>query len=147
METLSLDRLGKALMRIRRVNISLNCQDITVAELQAMILMVDNQQEATENVFATEMAQQLNLSKASLSQMMNSLENRGFIQRTLNRENRRKIILTLTSKGRQAVKNAREAFLSLLQNLVQGLGEEKAAQLTELLEECSELLVAGEQRP
>ncbi len=141
MENHGLTRLGKALVRLRRVQVSLpNSQDITVAELNAMLLLVDNEPGSPHNRFASEMAQTLQTSKAALSQMMNSLEERGFLRRDLNPENRRKIILTLTPMGQVAVKEAQQSFFTLMAKLVQEIGEEKAAVLTELMEECADLL-------
>jgi DNA-binding MarR family transcriptional regulator len=49
------------------------------------------------------MHETLSVSKAAVSQMLGSLEKRGFILRETDRDNRRRIIITVTKKGKSSI--------------------------------------------
>lgn len=53
-----------------------------------------------------ELAQEMSLSQATVTSILDRLEDRGYVQREKSAEDRRKVITALTHKGREAVKDA-----------------------------------------
>ncbi|MDR2303414.1 MAG: transcriptional regulator [Treponema sp.] len=72
------------------------------------------------------------VSKAAISQMLGSLEKRGYIKREIDRDNRRKIIITLTKKGKNAVNKAGENMDALLPGIIERFGEDDSRNLVRL---------------
>lgn len=74
------------------------------------------------------MHETLAVSKAAVSQMLGSLEKRGYIQRKIDRENRRKIIITLTEKGKSAVDEGQTRMDAVMARIIKQLGAVEAQQ-------------------
>jgi DNA-binding MarR family transcriptional regulator len=79
------------------------------------------------------MHETLAVSKAAVSQMLGSLEKRGYIQREIDLDNRRRIIITLTKKGKAAVDKAKKKMDTLISLIVTRFGEENSRNFVELL--------------
>jgi DNA-binding MarR family transcriptional regulator len=94
---------------------------------QFVVMMGLWQQDA---VSVTELGRLIGLSKATLTPMLKTLENRGYLQRNRVPGNERTMAITLTAKGqafaRQAEQVAKEALCAT------GLTQEEAAQLIAL---------------
>ena len=64
-------------------------QDISLAEFMLLRAVDDNSADSPSNVSPTDIGQFLSVTKGAVSQMLRSLEEKGFITRALSRENRR----------------------------------------------------------
>ena len=98
----------------------------------------------SSNVSSTkEIAQQLDVSTSAVSQLLNKLEEKGYITRTVNLKNRREILLALAPKG-EAFFQEQEAFSKEIDELVYGkLPEEDLRQLANILKKLN-TIVQGE---
>jgi DNA-binding MarR family transcriptional regulator len=85
------------------------------------------------------MHQTLAVSKAAISQMLGSLEKRGYILREIDRDNRRKIIITLTQKGKAAVDESEKALDVLMTHIITRFGEADTRHFIDLLRRFAEL--------
>ncbi|WP_235887791.1 MarR family winged helix-turn-helix transcriptional regulator [Neobacillus paridis] len=81
----------------------------------------------------SEISQQLQVTPPTVTQIINSLEKAGLVERTVDPEDRRAVKIKLTSAGVETTKRIREAFTEILLNLIDYLGEEESEQLAELL--------------
>jgi DNA-binding MarR family transcriptional regulator len=86
------------------------------------------------------MHETLAVSKAAVSQMLGSLEKRGYIRREIDRENRRKIIITLTEQGKSAVDEGQGRMDTVMARIVQRLGAEEAEQFVRLLTRFTQIV-------
>jgi DNA-binding MarR family transcriptional regulator len=86
------------------------------------------------------MHETLSVSKAAVSQMLGSLEKRGFIRRETDLDNRRKIIVTVTKKGKSAVDTGQKRLDDLMSRIIIQLGEKDARQFVRLLERFTEVV-------
>ena len=98
----------------------------------------------SSNVLSTkEIAQQLDVSTSAVSQLLNKLEEKGYITRTVNLKNRREILLALAPKG-EAFFQEQEAFSKEIDELVYGkLPKEDLQQLAKILKKLN-TIVQGE---
>jgi DNA-binding MarR family transcriptional regulator len=80
------------------------------------------------------MHETLSVSKAAVSQMLGSLEKRGFIRRETDLENRRKIIVTVTKKGKSAVDTGQKRLDDLMSRIILQFGEKDVQEFVRLLE-------------
>jgi DNA-binding MarR family transcriptional regulator len=74
----------------------------------------------------------LRISRAAVSQMLGVMEQKGYITRDINKTNRRKQSLSLTEKGRAAVKEHEHRFMELLAEIIDRFGEKEMKQLIRL---------------
>ncbi|MDR2071493.1 MAG: MarR family winged helix-turn-helix transcriptional regulator [Treponema sp.] len=86
------------------------------------------------------MHETLGVSKAAISQMLGSIGKRGYIQREIDRDNRRKIIITVTKKGKAAVEKGGQHMDLLMSRIITGFGEKDARNFVQLLDRFVEVV-------
>jgi DNA-binding MarR family transcriptional regulator len=86
------------------------------------------------------MHETLSVSKAAVSQMLGSLERRGYIRREIDHDNRRKIIITLTEQGETAVDEAMKKWNILMSRIIMRFGEKDTRNFTRLLDRFVEVV-------
>jgi DNA-binding MarR family transcriptional regulator len=77
----------------------------------------------------------LQVAAPTITQLINSLEADGFVERTMDKEDRRAVRVNITVKGEAAIDKASKTFYKSFNGLVRHLGEVKSNQLAELLSE------------
>ena len=106
-----------------------NNASINITELHFMHAIVDNTENPENNVSMSDIREFLSVTKGAISQMLASLEKKGYINRDIDRNNRRNLIVTLTSEGRKVLESRYEEHSKRLQKVINRLGEEDAKQL------------------
>ncbi|MHB9291588.1 hypothetical protein Holit_00666 [Hollandina sp. SP2] len=96
--------------------------------------------EQTEHTTHHTMHKTVAVSKAAVSQMLGSLEKRGYIQREIDRENRRKIIISLTNKGKVTVDKAGKDLDELMSRIIARFGEKDTRTLVRMLNQFEEVV-------
>ena len=82
------------------------------------------------------------VSKAAVSQTLGGLEKKGYVEREIDRSNRRKIIITLTDTGKAALENSTDALDKLAASIINRFGEAKTGRLISLVNSFAELVEA-----
>ncbi len=85
----------------------------------------------------SELSNTLNVASPTITQQINNLETHGYVERSIDKEDRRVVRIKLTEKGLQAQRKAAEAFLVTVNGLVEYLGEEDTEKLAELMTKVS----------
>ena len=75
----------------------------------------------------------LKVASPTTTQLINSLEANGMVERAMDKEDRRAVRVKLTDKGERIIESASDAFFDSFNGLVNYLGEEKSNQLADLL--------------
>ena len=75
-----------------------------------------------------------------VSQMINVLENAGYVERITTKKDRRVVYVNLTEAGRVMLKTAPRPMLNLLTRTTEEMGEEKTRQFIALMDEFSETI-------
>jgi DNA-binding MarR family transcriptional regulator len=115
---------------------------LSVAELSALgcIRRCDEEDCTADQTTHHAMHEALSVSKAAVSQMLGSLEKRGYIRREIDRDNRRRIIITLTEQGETAVNEAEKKMDVLMSRIITRFGEKDTRNFTRLLERFVEVV-------
>ena len=80
----------------------------------------------------TKISQIMNSTKGRISAILKSLEKKGYIEREIDKENRRNIIVTLTDSGREYItKELQECYRSI-SHVFEELGEKDSKKFIEL---------------
>jgi DNA-binding MarR family transcriptional regulator len=86
------------------------------------------------------LARELQIAMSSASEMVDRLVNQGFVQRTLDEENRRQVIISVTEKGEGLVLELRRGIVENYRTLLGKLPEDDQEQLVRALETLAEIL-------
>lgn len=81
-----------------------------------------------------------NSSMPSVSQVINALENAGYVERITTKKDRRVVYVHLTEAGSVLLKTAPRPILTLLTRTTEEMGEEKTRQFIALIDEFSETI-------
>jgi DNA-binding MarR family transcriptional regulator len=79
----------------------------------------------------------MGVTAGNITQIINAIEERGLIERTIDPSDRRKVMITLTPVGKEAVKRAGAAYREAYAGLLSDLGEKKTVEFTKLLDRAA----------
>lgn len=79
-----------------------------------------------EKALPGEIAGQMRTTTAHVAKMLRSLDERGIVSRTLDETDRRRILVSLTDKGKEVAKSYAEEVTGMLEKLLMTLGEQDA---------------------
>ena len=86
----------------------------------------------------SEISSMMGVTSPSITQLLNGLESQGYVERSMDQEDRRAVRVSLSEKGKEATQKAYEAFFAFFSGLVDYLGQEKSEELAELLTKASD---------
>jgi len=101
-------------------------------------LMILKKLEADGNVNG--LFERLHISKPAVTYMLNSLEKGGYITRGIDTSDRRRIVITLTGKGKQIVKTHRESYEILINEALAKFGERNCKDLVRLFNRFADII-------
>lgn len=114
--------------------------DINMTELVLMKGISDNSIDSESNIAMPDIRGYLSISKAAVSQMLRSLEKKGYINRDIDKNNRRNLIVTLTPKGREILSYTERKFEHKLEKIMTKLGEDDVKQLITIVNRLVEIV-------
>ena len=130
----------RAILRFRKVGMILpQAADLNMTELVVMRGLEKNCPDSNSNTGIAEVQKQLHITKSAISQMMTSLEKKGYIERTIDPDDRRKRVVTLTKTGKDILNKTKKATNHNLNEILSGLGEENTKQFINLLNQVSDI--------
>ena len=124
-----------------------NKNSLNMAELILMSGVANNTANSEGNVGMSDIRSYLQVTKGAVSQMLSSLEKKGFINRDINKSNRRNLIVTLTAEGRQILERQYGEFTDRLEKIISRLGEDDVRQMITIVNRMIEItndIEAGE---
>ena len=104
-----------------------------------MKLQMREAEGETGGTWLSEMREYLCVSKAAVSQMLNSLEKHGLVTRETDPKNRRVVIVKLTEAGREKVKEYERIFNDYIGVLVERFGEKDTQEIIRLIYKFAEI--------
>ena len=132
------ERFLTAWMTVRQLVQAANFNRFHQAGLSATQFMTLNL-VPTDGISLSELARKLNLSAATLSETVNSLEARKLLERLPNERDRRKIRIVATRQGQAMQNNASEEFHRLMTTRLGRMSLEGRKALLQGLEEFASL--------
>lgn len=122
------NELVQAMFRLKKMmnrglGRDLDNANITMSEFILMREVAENTKESYNPMALTEVREYLSVSKAAVSQMINSLEKRGYLTREVDVNNRRNIIVVLTEVGQEVYQKKNQEFFDRFEKVIQGIGE------------------------
>ena len=105
-------------------------QRFSKGELFAMSLL----QKTDDPISAGDIATAMNTSSARVANLLNTLENKGFIERCIDTNDRRKILVVITDKGKQTIEKSKNLMQEHLSSVFKQMGEKDSREFMRLTE-------------
>jgi len=115
----------------------------THGEAFALHCIKEKQDETVPSGISTAMG----ISTARVAAALNSLESKGFITREIDLDDRRRIIVRLTPKGRDIADEQEKFFVNMITNVLMGLGEQDAKDYVRITGRLAEVFQKLEIQP
>ena len=114
--------------------------DISVRQHQTMSLVCRLTEEKPNGITLKELAEAMKLAPATVSELVESLVKKNFLQRVQNPEDRRAVQITLTDHGQKLLDESIRCVDALCEKLIAGLSaSERTAMLNALTKITSKL--------
>lgn len=114
--------------------------NISIAEFVLMKAIEDNTLDSNENIQISDIQKYLFITKAAVSKMLGVLEKKGYVNRDIDQKNRRKLIITLTPKGKDVLKHTDKSFDDLLAKVISELGADDTKQFARIINRLADIL-------
>jgi len=114
--------------------------DVSMTELVLMKAVADNELDSEENVNIADIQNHLFVTKAAVSQMYAALEKKGYLNREIDKNNRRKLIVTLTPKAQEILGFMQDKVVQFLSEIISKVGEDNTKQLINLVNRFADAL-------
>jgi len=98
-----------------------------------MLKMIDIDTSKTEGVTISILSERLEISKSAVSQMVNVLEDKGYVERISTKSDRRIVYVRLTEVGEKGLKKSLQSLLKSLNQVFEKMGEKDTEILLGLL--------------
>lgn len=121
------------------MDIADNKNEINMSELILMNGIANNTVDSENNIGISDVQRYLSVSKAAVSQMLSSLEKKGYINRDIDKNNRRNLVITLTPNGRRILDNQYDNFSDKLGKIISHLGENDVMQMITIVNRMIEI--------
>lgn len=90
------------------------------------------------NVIPSEISNEIGISTARVAATLNSLENKGWITRTIDVNDRRRILVDMTSEGKKQVENHFRMMMSTTAKMLEYLGEDDAKEYVRIMKKLAD---------
>lgn len=109
--------------------------NVSHTDFHTMCYIVKSAEENPNGASMGDLARELQISPPAVSRAISSLENRGYVKRTTDINNRRSVTVTPTQKGLIAMEEDREFFEKIAKKVTCEIGDEKLNELEKLLKQ------------
>jgi DNA-binding MarR family transcriptional regulator len=129
---ISMDNIRKMMQRHQPV--------MSIPKSEFMMLKFISEDDAPK---LSDISNKLHISNAATSQIIASLESKKLVKRTMSKEDRRIIYVSLTDKGIKTIMEAKKVMHQFMEGVVNNLGSEDSEDLIRILGKLEKLLEEG----
>ncbi len=94
--------------------------------------------EGTDGMMVSEISNNLKIARPTVTQLVNSLQKKGFLEKRRDEHDKRVVRIHLSEKGKELAKKGADEFYRRFEGLAEHLGNKKSEELAELLQEVFE---------
>ena len=142
------DQLIDAIFRLKHLFTTLHAEagakhggyDVSIAELELLRVIRENKIEAENNACIADIQHHLHISKAGVSKMLGVLEEKGYLNRDVDKNNRRNLIITITDKGRDVADTLTKDTDESLAKIIRQLGADETEQFVQYVNKFVEAM-------
>lgn len=135
--------LEEALYSIRRAHLMVD-DDSELKNSEKQILWYISQRLSEGAVKPSDISSKSGVTMAAVTHCVNALESRGYVERTRSSQDRRVVLIELTSKGRSYIKQLKQDYWENLCALVEHLGEEDTSRLINIIDKILGFIIGSQ---
>ncbi|HZK39081.1 MAG TPA: MarR family transcriptional regulator [Clostridia bacterium] len=140
MDTDLRDRLLQTMLRFKKLGIVFPPElDIRMGELMVMRSIKNAQSDDGKSVFISDLHGHHFMTKSAISQILNSLEKKEYVRRRIDKEDRRKIAVTLTSNGQSILARTKAYTDDMIDTVISRFGEDNTRQIIDLFIDLTDI--------
>lgn len=139
-KTTMIQELNQIEARIHQ-KLRLEFEELFVDELTDKQHIVLDFVERTGGSSPIQIAQQLGITQSAVSQLLNTLEKKEWIRRSINPQNRRELHVELSEKAKTYLENMRKIELAIIEKYYSKLSLEEISTLTSIYTKLDQLIV------
>jgi Transcriptional regulators len=109
--------------------------DLRMNELWALSKIDHTADGCGAGICNTDIQEELQVTKSAVSQMLDSLVEKGYVERKLDSNDRRRMCVTITPSGKEILKRFNVRANRIAEDVSARMGEEKVQQMFDLLNE------------
>jgi DNA-binding MarR family transcriptional regulator len=133
-DTNNLEKVYKAIQKFKKISsFSEVFSDMSHSEFIMMKLIQDKTEEE-KGVKISTLSSFLMISNPAVSQMINTLETKGYVERITTKNDRRVVYVTLTKLGEANLEKACQSFVRVASDILGKMGQEDTETLLRLLD-------------
>lgn len=140
MENKNLENLANDFLetniKLKQFNPQQKIDESSKGESFCLLYLKEIMQEASPNELSCEMR----ISTARVAVILNTLEKKGFITREINKEDRRKIIIKLTSKGNKEAEKYKDDVIGEIIKMFKLIGLKDSKELIRITDKIKNIL-------
>ena len=133
------EQMMEIMLRFRKIYSDFMESGVNMGEL-ACLSKIAKRSETDKGMNISDFHNDLFITKPAFSQMLNSLERKGWIARKIDHNDRRKILVMLTGDGFRELEDIRDMRENYFHELAERFGEENIQKLTELIRRLADVL-------
>lgn len=111
-----------------------DASDLKRNEFMLLMKMTDRLTDDVTSIKATELSTILDITPAAVTHVLNSLEEKGYIERLADKKDRRIVLVRPTENGLSTVERGKHLFFERITKLMSHLGEEDSKELIRILD-------------
>ena len=94
----------------------------------------------TKEVSAGMLSEKLKVSTARIASVLNSLEAKKLIKRKIGTDDKRKVVVEITTKGKEIINKYQEEVVNKVSYIISRIGQEKAKQYFDIMLEINSII-------
>lgn len=94
----------------------------------------------TKEVSAGMLSEKLKVSTARIASILNSLEAKKLIKRKIGTDDKRKVVVEITTEGKKIIKKYQEEVVNKVSYIISKIGQEKAKQYFDIMLEINSII-------
>lgn len=94
----------------------------------------------TKEVSAGMLSEKLKVSTARIASILNSLEAKKLIKRKIGTDDKRKVVVEITTEGKEIIKKYQEEVVNKVSYIISRIGQEKAKQFFDIMLEINSII-------
>ena len=122
------EKVIKGMMKFRKFHLPKLSDDISRLEGSIIFWLVKSEKMENKSVNVSELAEGLHVSMQSISRTLKSLENKGYIVREVDSDNRRNTLIKLSKKGNELVEKKKKDVEGYFERVFSHFTEEELQQ-------------------
>jgi len=140
MDKATVFELMNTFLRFKKVGMVLcGGSDLHMGELMVLNHVARSHAAPEQSCFATDLYQEMHVTKPAISQLLNSLEKKGYLCREIDPTDRRRFTLSLTMAGRAVAKQVTKKTELLGAEMTSKFGEENMRNLIDLFNKFADI--------